>query len=106
MEGKVAVLGGSDFVMAFKALGLDGFAVETKTEEVQTAAREILKKKYGLVVVAENIAAMTEEVFEPVQKKPTPSIVVVPFLSESSGYAIQSLGQALKLATGINILDT
>ncbi|MBN1125200.1 MAG: hypothetical protein JXA82_09335 [Sedimentisphaerales bacterium] len=106
MQGKVAVLGGADFTMAFSALGLDTFPVEAVREQVDQAAREIVDSHYSLVVVAENIAPMAQEAFEPIQRKPSPCVVVVPFLSESSGYAGETLGKALKLATGINILES
>ena len=106
MQGKVAVLGGVDFAMAFAALGLDTFPVEPRPEPVAQAAQEILDGRYTLVVVAENVAPMAEETFEDVQRKAAPCVVVVPFLSASTGRATEVLGRALKLATGINILET
>jgi vacuolar-type H+-ATPase subunit F/Vma7 len=104
MESKVAVLGDSDFVMAFSALGLDGFAVEATSESVAESAEKIIADQYGLVVVAENIAALADETFCTTVKKATPCIVVVPFLRESEGFATKALGQVLKAATGIDIL--
>ena len=98
MEGKVAVLGNADFVMPFATLGLDTFAVAEDTAETVKIAKEILESRYALIVVAENVAPLTEEVFAPV-------IVVVPFTTESTGYATQALGEVLRLATGINILQ-
>jgi len=106
MQGKVAVLGGMDFAMAFAALGLDTYPVEPRPEPVAEAAKQILDQRYTLVVVAENVAPMTQEVFEGVQRQPTPCVVIVPFLSASTGRATETLGRALKLATGINILET
>ena len=104
MESKVAVLGGADFVMPFAALGLDTYAVEVDVESVTGTAVEILKKRYGLIVVAENIAAFAGEVFESKQKDATPCVVVVPFATESEGFATKALGRVLKMATGIDIL--
>lgn len=105
MENKIAVLGSSDFVMPFSALGLDTFATSDLADEVRDIADKILESKYTLIVVAENIAPTVEDVFEPIQKKPLPAVVVVPFTTESKGYATKSLGEALKMATGVNILD-
>lgn len=104
MESKVAVLGGTDFVMAFSALGLDAFAVEADAESVQEGAAEILKQRYGLVVVAENVAEYADEVFGETSRDATPCVVIVPFLTESKGIATKSLGRTLKIATGIDIL--
>ncbi len=105
MEHNVAILGDTDFVMPFSAMGLDTYATADTVEEITENAKKIIEGKYVLVVVAENIAPMTEEVFSDYQKAPTPCIVVVPFTTESEGFATQALGEAIKMATGINILE-
>jgi V/A-type H+-transporting ATPase subunit F len=105
MEGKIAVLGGTDFVMPFSALGVDTYPVGLTGGDIVESARKIVSEKYSLVVVAENVAPQTEEVFDACEDAPTPCIVVVPFTTESEGYATQALGEVLKMATGINILQ-
>jgi len=105
MEGKVAVLGDSDFVMPFSAMGLDTFAVGAAAGDIVENAGRIIDGKYGLVVVAENVAAAVEEVFSAQQDLPIPCIVVVPFTTEPSGFATRALGDTLKMATGVNILQ-
>jgi len=95
VEGKIAVLGGTDFVMPFSALGVDTYAVGLTAGDVDENARKIISEKYALVVVAENVALQAEEA----------CIVVVPFTTESKGLATQALGEVLKIATGINILQ-
>ncbi len=105
MESKVAVLGDSDFVMPFSALGLDTYPVSDKAEEISDSAGRIIEGKYGLVVVAETIAQSAEEVFGAYETATLPCIVVVPFTTESEGFATEALGKVLKMATGINILE-
>ena len=105
MEGKVAVLGNADFVMPFSALGVDTFPAGPEDEEIIEVAKKILSEKYALVVVAENIAPVVKELFSAFQDVPTPCIVVVPFTTESEGFATQELGEVLRMATGIDILQ-
>ena len=105
MQGKVAVLGDSDFVMPFSALGLDTFAVGIEPGDIGEKAQEIIKAGFALVVVAENVAAEADEVFSERLKAPVPCVVVVPFTTESEGYATRALGEVLRMATGINILQ-
>ena len=105
MEGKIAVLGDTDFVMPFSALGVDTYAVGETHAQITEAATKIVGERYALVVVAENIALVAEEVFSAYEDAPTPCIVVVPFTTESEGVATQALGEVLKMATGINILQ-
>ena len=104
MEGKAAVLGDADFVMPFAALGLDTFAVEPEAGDIAATAGEIVKRKYALVVTTENVAEFAADVFEATQKKATPCVVVVPFTTEPAGFATETLGNLLKMATGIDIL--
>lgn len=107
MDGKVAVLGSADFVLPFSALGLDIFAVEAdQSENIVQSAEEILAAKYSLVVVAENVAKVSSEVFETTERKPLPCVVIVPFTTAPQGIATESLGRLLKLATGIDIINS
>ena len=105
MESKIAVLGDSDFVMPFSALGVDTFTAGETAKDITENAKKIIEGKYGLVVVAENVAAMVEAVFSDQLNRPTPCIVIVPFTTESRGFATRSLGEVIKMATGINILQ-
>ncbi len=104
MEGKVAVLGGADFVMPFSALGLDTFPVDAE-EQILESAKKIIDDKYALVVVAENTAQIAEQVFAAHRSKSIPCIVIVPFTTEPQGLATEALGEALRMATGIDILQ-
>ncbi len=105
MEGKIAVLGDTDFVMPFSALGVDTYPVGRTTEQITESAGKIMEGKYALVVVAQNVAPAVQEIFSAYEKVPTPCIVVVPFTIESKGFATQALAEVLKMATGINILQ-
>ncbi len=106
MEGRVAVLGDADFVMPFSALGVDTFMAGETPEQTTEAAQKIIEGKYTLVVVAENAAKSAEETLASVQSLPTPCVVVVPFTTEPEGFATRALGKVLKMATGINILES
>jgi len=105
MEGKVAVIGDADFVMPFSAMGVDTYAVEQDASDIQENARKILSEHYTLVVVAENVAPHSQSIFENVKNKPTPCVLVVPFTTKSTGFATGELGNAIKMATGINIFQ-
>lgn len=105
MQGKVAVLGDADFVMPFSALGVDTYPVGDTTDQIIENADKIIAERYALVVIAENIAPVVEEAFAALTNAPTPAVLVVPFTTESKGFATRALGQVLKTATGINILQ-
>lgn len=104
MEGKAAVLGSPDFVMPFAALGLDTFPTESDAASVETNATSILKQKYAMVVVAENIARPAQAVFEVTARQAVPCVIIVPFTTAPSGVATEALSTMLRLATGIDVL--
>ncbi|MBN1795481.1 MAG: hypothetical protein JW804_02300 [Sedimentisphaerales bacterium] len=104
MEGKIAAIGNVDFATPFSALGVDTYAVGDETDSIISTAKEVLENKYTLVILAENIAEKAEAVFLSVQNKPLPCVIVVPFTTEPSGVATESLRHTLKMATGIDIL--
>ena len=106
MQDKIAVLGDIDFVMPFSALGLDTYAVGKSEQQIIENAEKIIKEGYTLIVISEDIATTTKEIFSSYCNKPTPCILVVPFTSQATGFATQELGKALKMATGINILKS
>jgi len=103
MEGKVAVLGDADFVMPFSALGLDIYPVTGQAGDIAEKARSIIEGNYALVVVAENTAPAAQQVFSLRQNEPVPCIVIVPFTTEPTGFAVRSLNRALRMATGVDI---
>ncbi len=105
MEGKVAVLGDSDFVLPFSALGLDTFATGEDGRQIEENAQKIVDAGYALVVIAENVARDAETVFSEFEKKAMPCLVVVPFTGKPSGYATESLSKVLRMATGIDIVE-
>jgi len=106
MEGKIAVLGSADFVIPFSTMGLDTYPVGDEREEIIAGANEIIEGRYALVVVSEQDAEIAEEIFSAYQNLPIPSIVVVPFTIESTGFATRALGESLKLAMGVDILQS
>jgi len=105
MEGKIAVLGDTDFVLPFSALGVDTYTAGEINEQIIETAKKIMSDKYALIIVAEDKLKAVQEVFSAYEDLPTPCIVAVPFTTESQGLAMEALGKVLKMATGINILQ-
>ena len=105
MQAKVAVIGDADFVMPFAAIGADTFAVGDAPGSAAETAADVLKENYALLVVAENVAPDIRDVLADYADAPTPAVVVVPFTTESKGFATESLAEILKMATGINIMQ-
>ena len=77
---KIAVIGGADTVMGFKALGLDVFAAGSQ-EEAREAFRRVTREsdgQYAIIYVEENLAEYLEHEIARYKDVPSPAIILVP----------------------------
>ena len=103
---KIAVIGGRETVMGFKALGLDVFPVETDAQ-----AKETLRKltrdsedSYAIIYIEETLAENLEREIDKFKDKPTPAIILIPGREGSLGLAQRALRAAVERAVGSDIL--
>ena len=103
---KIAVIGGRDTVIGFKALGLDTFAAENSAE-----AHKILRhltrdseEEYAIIYIEENLAMQIQAEIDKFKDSPSPAIIVIPGREGSTGYGQEALKSAVERAVGTNIL--
>ena len=125
---KIAVLGGRETVMGFKALGLDVFPAAGADE-----ARDILRRlaresdgQYAIIYVEENLVgkdkytyfmggnnplyvienpnAATDETLLVVRDQPSPAIILIPGREGPLGLGQSALKAAVEKAVGTDIL--
>ncbi|MDY4186590.1 MAG: V-type ATP synthase subunit F [Candidatus Borkfalkiaceae bacterium] len=102
MNGKMAILGDGDSVLAFKAGGVDAYYCGDREK-----AKELLRKlakEYGVIFITENIAAETDDLLKKFNQSPYPIIVPVPSEGGESGYAYAKLKERMEKALGVDIL--
>ena len=90
--------------MPFGAVGAATFPVENDAQ-AREQAQAMLKENFAVILLHEALAPTLAPVFEKLQEQPTPCIVALPFIEPSSGQAVQQLRNALKRATGTDILE-
>jgi vacuolar-type H+-ATPase subunit F/Vma7 len=105
MDAQIAALGPRDFVMPFGAIGAKSFVVEDGGQ-AREQAQAILKENYAVILIHEGLAEALADIFESVQEQPSPCIVALPFIEESTGRAVQQLRTALRRATGTDIWNS
>ena len=103
---KIAVLGGRETVMGFKALGLDVFPVdeENAKETLRALAKGADGNNYAIIYVEENLAAVLETEIDKYKDKPTPAIILIPGKDGSLGLGQNALRAAVERAVGSDIL--
>lgn len=105
---KIAVIGGSDCVIGFRALGLDTFAVDSAAETRRTL-REITKPKengdeYAIIYMEESKAAEVLEEIRKFDERPSPAIILIPGRDGPIGLGQSALKDAVEKAVGSDIL--
>lgn len=103
---KIAVIGGRETVMGFKALGLESFGVEN-AQEALAALRKLTREsdgQYAIIYIEENLAAELEHEISRYKDSPTPAIILIPGREGSLGLGQNALKAAVERAVGTNIL--
>ena len=102
---KIAVIGGRETVMGFKALGLETYPV-VDAEEASGVLRTLTHDHddYAIIYIEENIAAELQHEIDKFQDRPTPAIILIPGREGSIGLGQSALKAAVERAVGTNIL--
>ncbi len=103
---KIAVIGGRDTVMGFKALGLDTFPA-ADAEEAGKILRSLTRESadsYAIIYIEETLAAPIQAEIDRFKDSPTPAIILIPGREGSIGLGQQALRAAVERAVGTNIL--
>ena len=104
---KIAVIGGPDTVIGFKALGLDTFPVREAAE-----ARKIFKDitrpdqpdEYAIIYLEENLAEALKADIDRFKDSPSPAVILIPGKDGSLGLGQSALQAAVERAVVVNIL--
>ena len=102
---KIAVIGGRETVMGFKALGLETYPVLDAAEATQTL-RKLTRESddYAIIYIEENLAEQLASEINKFKDSPTPAIILIPGREGSMGLGLSALNAAGERAVGTNIL--
>lgn len=102
MQGKTAIVGRGDGVLAFKAGGVDAYPAENAAK-----AREIIRKiarSYNVLFLTDDLAEELKDLIDRMNESPYPVIVPVPSVTGASGYARAKMKEQMERALGVDIL--
>ncbi len=102
--GKFAVIGDSESVTAFMAIGA---TVYKSADEYQAA--DILRKisktdEYAVILVTENYAAKMEPLMQKLKEQPYPAVLSIPGATGSNGFGMAGVRKDVEKAVGVDIL--
>ncbi len=102
---KIAVIGGRETVMGFKALGLETYPAANAAEAgpiLRRLTRE--SEDYAIIYIEENLAAELEHEIARFKDQPKPAVILIPGREGSIGLGQTALRAAVERAVGTNIL--
>ena len=102
---KIAVIGGRETVMGFKALGLETYPAADAAEAGQTL-RHLTRDSddYAIIYIEENLAAQLSHEIDKFKDRPTPAIILIPGREGSLGIGRDNIQRAIERAGGADIL--
>ena len=102
---KIAVIGGRDTVMGFRALGLETYPAADAAEAGHILRRLTRENDdYAIIYIEENLAAELAHEIDKFKDRPTPAVILIPGREGSMGLGPSALKAAVERAVGTNIL--
>ena len=95
---KIAVIGGRDTVMGFRALGLETYPA-AEAAEAGHILRRLTRENddYAIIYIEENLAAELAHEIDKFKDRPTPAVILIPGREGSMGLgqsALKEIGRA------------
>ena len=102
---KIAVIGGNDTVIGFKAVGLEACPAATVSEARQ-ALNDLTREgsDYAIIYIEEKLAQALQPEIARFKDSPSPAIILIPGREGSMGLGLTALHDAVERAVGTNIL--
>ena len=102
---RIAVSGGRETVLGFKALGLETYPAANAQEATQILRRLTRERDdVAIIYIEENLAAQLSHEIDRFKDSPSPAIILIPGREGSLGLGLNALRSAVERAVGTNIL--
>ncbi len=102
MQGKMAVIGDGDSILAFKAGGVDAYG--TENSDMARATLKRIAKNYQIIFITDTIAAELDDTIKNYSSEPYPVIIPIPSKNGSNGYGMDRLKKEMERSLGVDIL--
>ena len=104
MRGDIAVIGDSDSIIGFKAVGFKTFAVKNSAEVAETV-ESLVREKYCVIFITEQALHGAESILDTYRDLSIPAIIPIPGRTGLTGTGMQNLSKNVERALGADILN-
>lgn len=102
-NGKIAVIGDKDSILAFKAIGASAF-VANDNFQANDLLRKLSKEDYAVIFITEELAETIEDTLIKLKAKPYPAVIPIPSQKGSNGFGMRGVRKDVEKAIGADIL--
>lgn len=102
--GKFAVIGDSESVTAFMAIGAAVYKVSDEYQAADTLRRLAKTDEYAVILVTENYAAKMEQLMNKLKEQPYPAVLAIPGSFAPNGFGMAGVKKDVEKAVGVDIL--
>lgn len=104
MAKNIAVIGDSESIKGFSAIGLDIFPCDSSVEASHLFRRIADSDNYAIIFLTEEIFKLTEKERSRYEEKLTPAVVPIPGVKGNSAVGTKRLSSFVEKAVGSDII--
>lgn len=101
---KIAVIGNSDSVRGFRAIGLDVFEID-EVEQAQKTIKHLAENDFAIIYITERLFSLCSEVIRKYDDKKQVAIIPIPGTYGNTGIGLQNVSRSVERAVGSDILS-
>lgn len=101
---KVAVLGDTESVKGFAAVGLSIFPCDDPAEALPMFRRLAGSGRYGVIFVTEEMTVLLERELKKLEDTMLPAVIPIPGVKGNNGVGVQRLRDSVERAVGSDII--
>lgn len=96
---KVAAVGDRESVSGFRAIGMDVFTPDCKSE-CQSILNELCKGEYAIIYITEEFAEFCKDIIKKYSDVICPAIILIPGVKNNTGEGMRQLSLSVEKAVG------
>lgn len=102
-NGKIAVMGDKDSILAFKAVGADVYPVKNYFDAADTLKK--LARTYAIIFITEDICENIADIAARYKTRPYPAVIPIPGANGTNGFGMKGVSDNVEKALGTNLGD-
>lgn len=100
---RVAVMGDTESIKGFAAVGLDIYPCDDMSEAVHQF-RRLTAGEYGAIFLTEELTAVLEKEIRKLDGQPLPAVIPIPGLKGNNGIGMRRVSESVERAVGSDII--